>query len=48
MNLPKLREIFSLAVLPKTHIAEVIILVFMPIVIVEILKLLKLNGTRKE
>lgn len=45
---PVLREIFGLAVLPAMHILEVIILVFSPILIVEIVKLLKLNTAKNE
>ncbi len=45
---PALREIFELAVLPKENIFEVIILVISPLIIVEILKLLKINGTKSE
>ena len=41
---PVLRAIFSLPVLPLNNIIEIICLVFSPIVIVEILKLLKANG----
>ena len=40
---PQLREIFSIAVLPKENIFEVIVLIIAPLVIVEILKLLKIN-----
>jgi len=40
----KLREIFNLVILPKEHILEVAILVFAPLVIVEIFKLLRING----
>ena len=39
-----LREIFSITLLPKEHIFEIILLVFSPIVIVELFKLLKING----
>ena len=39
-----LREIFSITLLPKEHIFEIISLVFSPIVIVELFKLLKING----
>ena len=41
---PVLRSIFSIPILPVNNIIETIILVFSPIVIVEIFKLLKLNG----
>ena len=42
----KLRDIFKLAVLPADHILEVVLLVLAPIVIVEIFKLLKINGEK--
>ena len=44
----KLRNIFKLAVLPKQHILEVVILVLAPIIIVELFKLLKINSTKDE
>ena len=40
---PILREIFGIPILPVDNILETLALVFMPIVIVEIFKLLKLN-----
>ena len=40
----KLRNIFNLVLLPKEHILEVILLVILPIIIVEIFKLFKING----
>ncbi len=45
---PALREIFSIAVLPLHKLEETILLVFAPLVIVEIFKLLKINGTKDE
>jgi len=39
-----LRNIFSLVLLPTEHIIEIILLVFAPVVIVELFKLLKING----
>ena len=39
-----LREIFSITLLPKEHVFEIILLVFSPILIVELFKLLKING----
>ncbi len=42
--IPALRGIFSIPVLPVNNIVEIIVLVFLPIVIVEIFKLLKING----
>ena len=46
--IPGLREIFSIPVLPKENIIELICLVLSPIVIVEIFKLLKINGSKDE
>ena len=45
---PFLREVFSIPVLPTANIIETIALVFAPIVIVEIFKLLKINTTKDE
>ncbi len=45
---PSLRTIFSIPVLPVMNMIEVAILVFMPIVIVELFKLLKINVTKDE
>ena len=42
-----LRNLFNLVVLPKEKLIETIVLVFSPIVIVEIFKLLKINGNDK-
>jgi len=39
-----LRDLFSLALLPAEHIVEIAILVFAPLVIVEIFKAFKING----
>ncbi len=46
--IPFLRTIFSIWELPVENILEVIILVFSPIVIVEIFKLFKINTTKEE
>ena len=46
--IPALRDIFSIAELPKENILEVVLLVFAPILIVELFKLLKINGTKSE
>lgn len=40
----KLRNVFNLVLLPKEHIFEVALLVFSPIIVVELFKLLKING----
>ena len=45
---PALRNIFNIAMLPKENILETILLVFSPIAIVEIFKLLKINTTKDE
>ena len=44
MFIPALRDIFNIVILPTQNIVEVALLVFAPIVIVEIFKLLKING----
>ena len=42
--IPALRTIFSIPVLPMNNIFETVLLVFLPILIVETFKLLKING----
>ncbi len=44
LAVPALRAIFSIPVLPVENIIEIFVLVFMPIIIVELFKLLKING----
>ena len=39
-----IRNIFSLVLLPQEHILEVVALIFTPIVVVELFKLLRING----
>ena len=46
--IPSLRDIFSIVELPTENIFEVILLIFSPILIVEIFKLLKINTTKDE
>lgn len=46
--IPSLRNIFSIALLPKENIVETILLVLAPIVIVELFKLFKINTTKEE
>lgn len=46
--IPVLRDIFSISVLPAENVFEVIILVLSPLVIVEILKLFKINSLKNE
>ena len=45
---PALRHIFSIPVLPTASIIEIILLVFAPLVIVELFKLFKINTTKDE
>lgn len=46
--IPALRNIFSISTLPAENIFEVIVLVISPLVIVEVLKLLKINTLKNE
>ncbi len=46
--IPGLRSIFSIPVLPIGNIVEALILIFMPIIIVEIFKLFKINTIGEE
>ena len=46
--IPGLRHIFSIPILPVENILEIICLVLAPVVIVELFKLLKINGTKEE
>lgn len=46
--IPALRNVFNIPILPKQNILEIIILVFMPIVIVELFKLFKINTAKDE
>lgn len=46
--IPALRNIFSIPLLPTDKILETLALILAPIVIVEIFKLLKINGTKNE
>ena len=46
--IPGLRNIFSIVELPLENVLEVILLVFSPILIVEIFKLLKINTSKDE
>ena len=48
LAIPVLRTIFSIPVLPTANIIELICLIFAPIVIVEIFKLLKINTAKDE
>ena len=46
--IPQLRTIFSIPILPSDNIIETIVFVLSPIIIVEIMKLFKVNTTRDE
>ena len=46
--IPPLRTIFSIAELPVDHVFEVILLVFSPILIVELMKCFKWNTSKDE
>ena len=48
LAIPMLRTIFSIPILPKANIIELIILIFAPIIIVEIFKLLKINIIKED
>ena len=45
---PSLRNVFSIVELPMENVLEVILLVFSPVLIVEIFKLLKINTSKDE
>ena len=45
---PVLRDIFGLSILPTHNIIQVIMLVFSPIIVVELFKLFKINGAKNE
>ena len=45
---PLLREIFSIPILPWENVLEIIGLIIVPVVIVELFKLLKINTTKDE
>ena len=48
LAIPALRNIFSIPLLPTENIIELVFLIFAPIVIVEIFKLLKINTAKDE
>lgn len=48
LTVPVLRSIFSIPILPTKNIIELICLVFAPLVIVELFKLLKINTAKDE
>ena len=46
--IPTLRDLFSIPILPKENIIELVFIVLAPLVIVEIFKLLKINTSKEE
>ena len=46
--IPGLRQVFSIPALPTANIVEIILLVLAPVVIVELMKLFKINTTKEE
>lgn len=46
--IPTLRDIFSIPILPRENIIELILLIFAPFIIVEIFKLLRINTSKEE
>ena len=46
--IPALRNIFDIAILPKENILATVLLIFAPIAIVEVFKLLKINTIKDE
>ena len=44
MFIPALRDVFGLAVLSVEHVIQLVVLIFSPLVIVEIMKFFKING----
>ena len=48
LGIPALRTVFSIPILPKENIIELVILILAPIVIVEIFKLFKINTAKDE
>ena len=45
---PALRHVFSIPVLPMNNVLEIVGLVLLPLVIVEIFKLFKINTSKDE
>lgn len=48
LAVPTLRNVFSIPILPVQDILEMMLLIISPIIIVELMKLFKLNGNKKE
>lgn len=45
---PKIQEIFGIILLPADHIIECVLLIFVPVVVTEIMKLFKINSSKDE
>ena len=48
LTIPGLQNLFGIISLPKENILQCIILIFIPVVVVEIMKLLKINTSKEE
>ena len=48
VSVPFLRTMFSIPILPTENILEIVLLVFMPVIIVEIFKAFKINTVKEE
>lgn len=48
VGIPGLREVFSIPILPKENVIELVALILAPIVIVELVKLFRVNTTKEE
>ncbi len=46
--IPGLQQLFGIIMLPIDKLVECIILIFIPVIIVEIMKLLKINTSKDE
>ena len=46
--IPALRHVFSIPVLPVGHILEIVVLSIMPLIVVELFKLIKINTSKSE
>lgn len=48
LSIPEIRDIFKLTIIPKEKIPVILLLIFLPLIIVELMKLLKLNEVKEE
>ena len=46
--IPALRHVFSIPVLPVGNILEIVVLSLMPLIVVELFKLIKINTSKSE